>query len=219
MERERTFEIGEGDNKDVQVKSGLDVSKEYVKSKIVARVSAEVGPRTVQAPSLTTDLVKQIMRELKTTPLGVILFGYPKTKNLLTARAKENAIERDEKFDRANDPYQHCYELLPLQQTMDRSLLDKVDTAVAGQAPDGDGTEAFVLSLRVDRTAANHVLPRTAFTAAILGIETLEAQANFAKYPNKELYILTDGESEINWDGLEDAAAQMNAKRISLSVM
>lgn len=58
-----------------------------------------------------------------------------------------------------------------------------------------------------------------AFTAAILGIETLEAQANFAKYPNKELYILTDGESEINWDGLEDAAAQMNAKRISLSVM
>lgn len=159
------------------------------------------------------------MRDLKTTPLGVILFGYTKTKNLLTARAKENAIERDEKFDRANDPYQHCYELLPLQQTMDRSLLDKVDTAVAGQAPDGDGTEAFVLSLRVDRTAANHVLPRTAFTAAILGIETLEGQANFAKYPNKELYILTDGESEINWDGLEDAAAQMNAKRISLSVM
>lgn len=58
-----------------------------------------------------------------------------------------------------------------------------------------------------------------AFTAAILGIETLEGQATFAKYPNKELYILTDGESEINWDGLEDAAAQMNAKRISLSVM
>lgn len=40
MDRERTFEIGEGDNKDAQVKSGLDVSKEYVKSKIVARVSA-----------------------------------------------------------------------------------------------------------------------------------------------------------------------------------
>ena len=46
MDRERTFEIGEGENKIGQVKSGLDVSKEYVKSKIVARVSAQVGPST-----------------------------------------------------------------------------------------------------------------------------------------------------------------------------
>ncbi|GAA5975557.1 hypothetical protein JCM10908_005201 [Rhodotorula pacifica] len=174
MGRERVFEIGEGDNKELRTRTGLDVSKEYVKSKIVAR----------------------IIRDLKTTPLGVILFGYPKTKNLLTARAKENAAERDEKFDRSNDPYQGCYELLPLQATMDRTLLDKVDLTVAGEAADGD-----------------------AFTAAILGIETLEGQTGFAKYQNKELYILTDGESEINWDGLEDAAAQMNAKRISLSVI
>ncbi|GAA6010287.1 uncharacterized protein JCM10292_003624, partial [Rhodotorula paludigena] len=42
----------------------------------------------------------QIIRDLKTTPFGVILFGHPKTKNLLTTRAKEQAQERDEKFDR-----------------------------------------------------------------------------------------------------------------------
>lgn len=39
MGRERIFEFGDGDNKDTQVKTGLEVSKEYVKSKIVARVS------------------------------------------------------------------------------------------------------------------------------------------------------------------------------------
>lgn len=93
---------------------------------------------------LTNALVcTQIIRDLKTTPLGVILFGYPKTKNLLTARAKEYAAERDEKFDRSNDPYQGCYELLPLQATMDRTLLDKVDLAVAGEAADGDGKDSF----------------------------------------------------------------------------
>lgn len=164
----------------------------------------------------------QIIRDLKTTPLGVILFGYPKTKNLLTARAKENAAERDEKFDRANDPYRHCYELLPLQQTMDRSLLDQVDMAAAGHAADGDGKEPgpdWFAHPPGQVVAESRLLRTAAFTAAILGIETLEGQTGFAKYPNKELYILTDGESEINWDGLEDAAAQMNAKNISLSVM
>lgn len=79
------------------------------------------------------------MRDLKTTPFGVLLFGHPKTKNILTTRAKEQAAERDEKFDRSSDPYRHCYELLPLTATIDSSLLARVDEVVAGEGPDGDG--------------------------------------------------------------------------------
>lgn len=63
-----------------------------------------------------------------------------------------------------------------------------------------------------------HHTGATAFTAVILGIETLEVNPAFSNF-TKELCVLTDGESEINWDGLENAATQMNMKGISLSVM
>ncbi|BGP06751.1 ATP-dependent DNA helicase yku80 [Rhodotorula toruloides] len=174
MNHVRDFEVGYGEHKTVRRRSGLDVAKEYVKAKIVQR----------------------IMRDLKTTPFGVILFGHPKTKNILTTRAKEQAAERDEKFDRSSDPYRHCYELLPLTATIDRTLLDRVDEAVAGEGPDGD-----------------------AFTSVILGIETLDAQPSFAKYATKEIFVLTDGESQIDWDGMSSAAKQMNAKGMSLTVI
>ncbi|BGP23482.1 ATP-dependent DNA helicase 2 subunit 2 [Rhodotorula toruloides] len=174
MNRVRDFEVGYGEHKTVRRRSGLDVAKEYVKAKIVQR----------------------IMRDLKTTPFGAILFGHPKTKNILTTRAKEQAAERDEKFDRSSDPYRHCYELLPLTATIDRTLLDRVDEAVAGEGPDGD-----------------------AFTSVILAIETLDAQPSLAKYATKEIFVLTDGESQIDWDGLSSAAKQMNAKGISLTVI
>ncbi|GAA6002260.1 hypothetical protein JCM10207_003151 [Rhodosporidiobolus poonsookiae] len=170
MGKQRTFDIG-GHR---EQRTGLDVAKQYVKAKIVQR----------------------IMRELKTTPFSVILFGHPKTKNLLTTRAKEKAAENDEKFDRANDPYQHCYELLPFTFSADKSLLERVDEAVAGQGPDGD-----------------------AFSALILGIESLDAQANTNKYPHKELVLITDGEAEIDWDNVEGAAKQMNITDMSLTVI
>ncbi|GAA6003096.1 uncharacterized protein JCM10292_002859, partial [Rhodotorula paludigena] len=136
-----------------------------------------------------------IIRDLKTTPFGVILFGHSKTKNLLTTRAKEQAQERDEKFDRQQDPYRHCYELLPLTKTMDQSLVDRIDDAVAGEGPAGD-----------------------AFTAIILAIETLDADTSIKSY-SKEICVITDGESPINWDGIKSAAKQMNSKNISLSVI
>ncbi|BGP14574.1 ATP-dependent DNA helicase yku80 [Rhodosporidiobolus nylandii] len=156
------------------VETGIGIARQYVKGKVVQR----------------------IMRELKTTPFCVILFGHPKTKNVLTTRAKEKAEENDEKFDRSQDAYRHCYELLPFTSSMDQTLLSRIDEAVAGEGPDGD-----------------------AFTALILGIETMEAQSTVAKYPTKEIVILTDGESDIDWDGKEGVINQMNAKGMSLTLM
>lgn len=39
MGRERPFELGEGDSKTSTMRSGLDVAKEYVRCKMVRRVS------------------------------------------------------------------------------------------------------------------------------------------------------------------------------------
>ncbi|BGP38609.1 ATP-dependent DNA helicase yku80 [Rhodotorula kratochvilovae] len=170
MGQERAFTVGEKPHEVTTMRTGLAVAQEYVKAKI--------------------------MRDLKTTPFGVVLFGHAKTKNLLPTRAKEQAAERGDKFDRAADPYRHCYELLPLTKTIDKSLVERIDDAVAGEGPDGD-----------------------AFTATILGIETLDADTSIKNYAVKELCVLTDGESEINWDGLRNAAHQMNAKGMGLTVI
>lgn len=72
------------------------------------------------------------MRDLKTTPFGIISYGHEKTKNVLTMRAKQKAMDEDRKYSRKDDPYQHCYELLPLTWTFDKTLLDRVDQMQAG---------------------------------------------------------------------------------------
>ncbi|GAA5967240.1 hypothetical protein JCM11641_000485 [Rhodosporidiobolus odoratus] len=169
MDRLRTVTLGEGKAR----VPAIAIAKQYVKAKVVQR----------------------IMRELKTTPFGVICFAHAKTKNVLTTRAKEKANEHGEPFDRKADPYRHCYELLPFTYSMDQSLLPRIDDAAAGEGPDGD-----------------------AFSALILGIETLGANPKAAKY-TKEICILTDGESEIDWDGLTGVVNQMNDKAISLTVV
>jgi len=200
MGRERVFTVGDKPNQVTTRRSGLDAAKEYVKAKLVQRVSGAAALLTLHSRRLSeADSVlscSQIMRDLRTTPFGVILFGHAKTKNLLTTRAKELASANDEKFDRSQDPYRHCYELLPLTKTVDMSLVDRIDDAVAGEGPDTD-----------------------AFSAAILGLETLDADATLKNYAVKEVCLLTDGEHYINWDGARSAASQMNAVNIGLTVM
>ncbi|GAA5821247.1 hypothetical protein JCM11251_004533 [Rhodosporidiobolus azoricus] len=169
MDRMRSFVVGD---QKAEV-SGLAVAKQYAKAKVVQR----------------------IMRDLKTIPFALILLGHEKTKNVLTTRAKERAQEREEKFDRSNDPYRHCYELLPLTFTMDKSLLERIDTA------HGAGLET------------------DAFSGLILGIETLDMHPQIAKYATKEIVLITDGENEIDWDGLGSTVRQMNAKGMSLTVV
>jgi uncharacterized protein with von Willebrand factor type A (vWA) domain len=61
--------------------------------------------------------------------------------------------------------------------------------------------------------------PLKALTALILGLETLDAHNNLAKYPVKELVIITDGESEIEWDGVKGVRKQLNARGIAVTVM
>ncbi|GAA5949862.1 hypothetical protein JCM21900_004229 [Sporobolomyces salmonicolor] len=172
----RLRDINETDGQDARIRrrSALDVMCEYVKAKIVQR----------------------IVRDLKTIPASVILYGYPKTKNILTTRQKEEAAERGETFDRKEDLYRGFYELLPLTFAFDKTLVERVDEARAGLGGDGD-----------------------LLSAIILGLETLDAQPLIKTYKTKEIYILTDGESETNWDGWERTAQQLNIKGMSVKVV
>ncbi|GAA5855574.1 hypothetical protein JCM8547_007894 [Rhodosporidiobolus lusitaniae] len=155
------------------------------------RTGLDVAKQYVKAK-----IVQRMMRELKTTPFSVISFAHKNTKNVLTTRGKERAAENDEKFDKKSDPYRHCYELLPFTFSMDKTLLDRVDEMESGYASNGDG-----------------------LTAIVLGLETLDSQSNVAKYPTKEIVVLTDGESEIDWDGVDSVANQLNRKGMSLTVI
>lgn len=87
------------------------------------------------------------MRDLRTIPIAVLAFGYPKTKNIMTTRAKEAARENGEPFDRQNDGYRGIYELVPLTFNPDQSTLERIDLAVAGQGQDGDG-ESYSSTIR-----------------------------------------------------------------------
>ncbi|GAA6059814.1 hypothetical protein JCM10212_003726, partial [Sporobolomyces blumeae] len=155
-------------------RAGIEVAKEFVKAKVVQR----------------------IMRDLKTIPCAVILFGYMKTKNLLTTRAKDLAAENGVKFDRADDVYQGIYELVPLTFSCDMSTVQRVDDAVAGQGADGD-----------------------AHSALITAIETITAQTSLKSYPMREVFILTDGESEIDWDSYEGTIGRMVESNICVRVI
>ncbi|GAA6009415.1 hypothetical protein JCM11491_003548 [Sporobolomyces phaffii] len=166
----RTVEFPDGTRR-----TALRVLKEYVKAKIVQR----------------------IMRDLKTLPVSVLVFGYHKTKNLLTSRAKDVARDHGEPFDRANDAYQGVYELVPFTFDLDpAATLERIDDAEAGLGSDGD-----------------------AHTALIAAIETLDAQGAVAKYPTKEIFVLTDGESVSDWDGSKATVRALEDKGMVVKVV
>ncbi|GAA5873400.1 hypothetical protein JCM1840_007371 [Sporobolomyces johnsonii] len=121
-------------------------------------------------------IVQRIARNLKTTPTSVILYGHRQTKNIITSREKETATESGETFDHKEDLYRGFYVLLPLTITFDKTLVKKIDEAEAGLGGDGDLLFAF-----------------------ILGLEMLDAQPSIKTYNTKEIYILTDDESETDW--------------------
>ncbi|GAA5892625.1 hypothetical protein JCM5296_006178 [Sporobolomyces johnsonii] len=174
MGRLRDIKEKDGQDERIRQRSALDVMCEYVKAKLVQR----------------------IVRDLRTIPASVILYGHPKTKNVLTTRQKEEAAARGEKFDRKEDLYRGFYELLPLTFAFDKTLVERVDEARAGLGADGD-----------------------LLSAIILGLETLDAQPSIKTYKIKEIYILTDGESETDWDGWERTAQQLNLKGMSVKVV
>ncbi|GAA5905289.1 uncharacterized protein JCM6883_006349 [Sporobolomyces salmoneus] len=169
-----TFKDRTDDHATSRDRPSLEVMKEYVKAKIVQR----------------------IMRDLRTIPIAVLAFGYPKTKNIMTTRAKEAARENGEPFDRQNDGYRGIYELVPLTFNPDQSTLERIDLAVAGQGQDGD-----------------------AHTALMAAIETLEAQGSINKYATKEIFILTDGESTTDWDEWKSTVQGLKARGMAVKVI
>ncbi|GAA5946914.1 hypothetical protein JCM3765_002073 [Sporobolomyces pararoseus] len=174
MNRVVFFKDSTEDHASSRERNSFEVMKEYVKAKVVQR----------------------IMRDLRTNPVAVLAFGYPKTKNIMTTRAKEVAREKGEAFDRQNDGYRGIYELVPITFNPDQSTLERIDQAIAGQGQDGD-----------------------AHTALIAAIETLDAQGSISKYPTKEIFVLTDGESEIDWDQWKGTVKGLKDRGMSVKVV
>lgn len=90
------------------------------------------------------------MRELKTTPVNVILFAASKTKNILTTRAKEK-----DDYDRAEDLYRYMYEQVPTEFTPDLGTLDRIDEIRAGRGPDSEEGSDFTADGKSTRSCSS----------------------------------------------------------------
>lgn len=73
------------------------------------------------------------MRNLKTTPIGVLTFATRKTKNIVTTRQKDELKSR---YDKTQDPYRGIAEVIPFSFTPDGEMLDKLDAIEAGTGLD-----------------------------------------------------------------------------------
>ncbi|KAM0788529.1 hypothetical protein ACM66B_001657 [Microbotryomycetes sp. NB124-2] len=176
MSLARTFTQGQGRDRRETTTTPIDVAKQYVKAKVVQRM----------------------IRELKTTPVTIILYGCPKTKNILTARSKEAG-----NYDRHEDPYRYMYELVAADWQPGMATLAQVDKIVAGEGPDAEQGS--------DWSADAH-------SALILAMETIESIPKTAKF-TRDIYLLTDGESATDWDRWQDTVERMNSRRMALTVV
>jgi hypothetical protein len=168
-----------------------------------------------------------MIRNLKTLPVTVLSYCVPKTKNTLTARAKDSGS-----YDKEMDGYRHMYENVHLDWTVGQRTLEAIDQIQAGAGPDvkdpetelSDGEWRTANGPKV-RGARGHVLTQsnrpTAHTALILALETVHTvdKARGKATWTREIYLLTDGESSSDWDRWEETAQRMNERGISLKVM
>lgn len=72
-----------------------------------------------------------MLRDLKTLPVTVLSYCVPKTKNTLTARAKDSGS-----YDKDEDGYRHMYENVHLDWNIGQKTLQAVDQIRAGEGPD-----------------------------------------------------------------------------------
>lgn len=77
------------------------------------------------------------MRDLKTTPVGVITYAVAKTKNILTTREKQS-----DHYVKEADAYRHYFEQIPLSYIPEAGMLEHLSTVQAGRGPDAEGAEA-----------------------------------------------------------------------------
>lgn len=197
----------------------------------------------------------QIMRDLKSLPVGVLTYAAPRTKNILTQQLKERAKEEGEGYNKHEDQYRSMYEHISFTTDLRTEMMSKVDEIVAGEGPDSEEGSSFTAdgeflkrcARRLPSTAlglatwpASRRSPpltfrfryatcpllttirhATAHGALILANSTYGAAPTtyFAPKYTREVFLLTDGESESNWDREEETAQQFAKNGLRLVVM
>lgn len=112
----------------------FDVALQYVKAKIAQRVRLSSLPILVRAAPQHLTRLQKIMRDLKTTPCGVITYGVEKTKNILTGKLK---LEGN--YSKADDPYRHYFIEIAITSNVDVGMLEHLEQIKAGEGPDAKG--------------------------------------------------------------------------------
>lgn len=227
MARSRPFHCGLDDTRYTQHMAPIDVMKSYVKSKLCHRVSSPRAVTQFQGPTTDHSMwLRQMMRDLKTLPVSVLSYCVPKTKNTLTARAKDSGS-----YDKDEDGYRHMYENVHLDWNVGTSTLEAVERIQAGQGPDAkdqdpesgmsDGRRLRAASRQQRCDTQSDGRDLAAHTALILALETVDTVDKARGKPSwtREIYLLTDGEGLCDWDRWEETADRMNEKGISLIVM
>ncbi|SCZ93491.1 BZ3500_MvSof-1268-A1-R1_Chr6-3g08696 [Microbotryum saponariae] len=141
-------------------------------------VPLELAKRIIKAK-----IVQRIMRTLKTTPIAILAYAAPKTKNVLFAQEKVKAADEGTHFDKSASLYRHMYIQQPFTADIHVGLLDVVDQLQGDQPEEGEDP-----------------YPADAHSALILALEEIRRMDKFATYTHREIYFFTDGESTADWD-------------------
>ncbi|SCV67614.1 BQ2448_5225 [Microbotryum intermedium] len=160
-------------------------------------VPLELAKRIVKAK-----IVQRIMRQLKTTPISILTFASPKTKNILFAQDKARAEAAGTHFDKSASLYRHMYIQQPFTGEMELRLLDVVDQ-IQGDEPE-EGEDPY---------------PADAHSALILALKEMERMDKFATYTHREIYFFTDGESTSDWDRWDETVTELKGWGIAVHVM
>lgn len=144
----------------------------------------------------------------------MVVAGHRKTNNCFTNDFKR---EQGDAYDKSEDAYRHMYNFEPMSKVLNMSTVDRLDELKAGETkfvPDRERAFALCLSIPVLLTRTQ----KKVGSALMLGIETLDRYSD-AKGYDKTVYLLTDGESETDWDDWKAIADQLVKTRMSLVVM
>ncbi|SGY16371.1 BQ5605_C012g06859 [Microbotryum silenes-dioicae] len=158
----------------------LDLAKRIIKAKIVQR----------------------IMRTLKTTPISILAYAAPKTKNVLFAQEKLKAADEGIPFDKSASLYRHMYIQQPFTTDMHLGLLDVVDQLQGDQPEQGEDP-----------------YPADAHSALILALEEIRRMDKFATYTHREIYFFTDAESTSDWDRCRETVEALKQEGVAVHVM
>ncbi|KAL8286523.1 hypothetical protein RQP46_004540 [Phenoliferia psychrophenolica] len=158
-----------------------------------------VTPLSVMLQYVKAKIAQRIMRDLKRTPLGVLTYCVPKTRNVMTSSMKEADGDR---YDKDQDAYRNCAEAIPISYTPEAGMIQHLDSVRAGLGPDAKDPDVSA----------------DAHTAIILAMETICKDAKSRNY-KKEIVLLTDGESKSDWDAWEGTISRMQENKITLTVI